>query len=188
MRYLAFAIPVLTISTLSGYVSAEVDTMVSNNLNVIEQQPTQTKDTLCRVTTTFPITVQQCGEDCQHLLKGGLIKVEKIGVSPSVEQYVLTDLGRAAYMPASAKLSGGLGNFCFGSITKYEVVSCHVIEDNSQLAVRYKAYISDPHPALYDADFTANYALPNLQQGTTETKPMQKIFRITSQGELSIVR
>ncbi len=186
MRYLAFAIPVFAIASLSGYTAAEVDAVVNNISIVEEQQLTQTKDTLCRVTTSFPITVQQCGEECKNLLKVGLIEVEKIGVSPSVETYVLTESGRKAYMPALANLSGNSGNFCFGKITRYEFLSIRVVE--SQGTAIYKAIVSDPHPALYDADFTANYSLPNLHEGSTESKPMQKIFRITSEGELSIVR
>lgn len=188
MRYLAFAIPVFAISSLSSYVAAEANVVVNNISNVTEQQLLQTKDTLCRVTTSFPITAQQCGEECKSLLKVGLIKVEKIGESPSVEQYVLTELGRTAYMPASVKLSGSLGNFCFGNITKHQVISTSAIDSDSQITITYSTHISDPHPVLYDADFTANYFLPNLHEGSTESKPMQKIFRITSEGELSIVR
>lgn len=188
MRYLAFAIPVFAMSILSGYATAEIDADVNNISNVKEQLLIETKDTLCRVTTSFPKTAKQCGEECKSLLKVSLIKVEKIGASPRVEQYVLTESGRTAYMPASAKLSGNLGNFCFGNIARYEVLSIDVIESNSQIIVIYKAHINDPHPALYDADFTESYSLPNLQEGSTESKPMQKIFRITPKGELSIVR
>ncbi|UYZ83954.1 hypothetical protein MTZ49_15390 [Entomomonas sp. E2T0] len=188
MRYLAFAIPVFAISSLSSYVAAEADTVVNNISNVTEQQLIQTKDTLCRVTTSFPVTVQQCGEECTSLLKVGLIKVEKIGVSPSVEQYVLTELGRNAYMPASAKLSGSLGSFCFGNITKHQVISVSAIDGEPQITITYSVHISDPHPVLYDANFTAKYFLPNLQEGSTESKPMQRIVRISSKGEVSIVR
>lgn len=187
MRDLILTTAILGIC-INSSLANEIDGSVEPYISAIEQQLYKHGDNLCRVSLSFPISKQQCAEECEKLQKVGLITIAKLGEPVAVEQYVLTELGRRAYDPTATNLKNGLASFCFGTIKQYQVVTATAMDSLYQTTVSYKVQIADPQPALYDLSFTNAYALPNLTKDSTESTMMQKVVRVSPRGEVTIVK